>query len=664
MGAVMERHAFHIHLRHAVIDVILLHLEVGNAVAKQAAGLGVFLEYVHVVAGAGELLRAGHAGGTRAHDRDFPSGLDRGRLGLDPALLDGTVGDRAFDRLDGHRIVVDVERAGGLAWRRTDAAGDLRKIIGGVEVARGFLPVAAIHQVVPVRDLVVHRTAGVAIGNAAIHAARGLLRILLVGQREDEFAPMPDALLDRLVVTVAALEFEKAGDLAHRLFGRLHGARLLDFGERAAIFERHDLAELRTVLLPPGKNLRRARRAGEPRVPRDQEMQPLGVEARHVLEHLDPAMRFEVVDVVIDALADLFLGGHRLEIDHRHVAARPEGVPLAQHIGAAAGHTGREVAAGAAEPHDDPAGHVFATMVAGAFDHGDGAGIAHGKTLAGDATEIAFALDRAVEHGVADDDRLLGDDARVGGGAHDDPSARQALADIVVGIALELEGHAVCEPRAEALAGGAGELHVDGAVGQPFVAVTLGDLAREHRARGAVGVLDRGLDPYRRAAIECGLCLGEQPAVEDGMDLVILDFAVVDVHARRRVRLEEQPGKVEALGLPVLDHLALVEHLHLADHLGEGAEAHLRHQLAHLFGDEEEEADDMLGLADEALAQHRVLRGHAYRAGVEVALAHHDAAGRDQRRGREAEFVGAKKRADDDVAPGADAAVDLHRDAP
>ena len=29
-----------------------------------------------------------------------------------------------------------------------------------------------------------------------------------------------------------------------------------------------------------------------------------------------------------------------------------------------------------------------------------------------------------------------------------------------------------------------------------------------------------------------------------------------------------------------------------------------------------------------------------------------------------AEFVGAKKRADDDVAPGADAAVDLHRDAP
>src|SRR4029079_13057704 len=202
----------------------------GNAVAKQAAGLGVFLEHVHVMAGAGKLLRAGHAGGTRAHDRDFLTGLHRRRLGLDPALLEGAIGNRAFDRLDGHRIVFDVERAGGLARRRTDAPGDFRKIIGGVEIARGFLPVAAIHQVVPVRDLVVYRTAGVTIRNVAIHAARGLVRILLVGQGEDEFAPMPDALLDRLVVTVAALELEKAGDLAHKLFGRLHGAALFHLG--------------------------------------------------------------------------------------------------------------------------------------------------------------------------------------------------------------------------------------------------------------------------------------------------------------------------------------------------------------------------------------------------------------------------------------------------
>ncbi len=37
--------------------------------------------------------------------------------------------------------------------------------------------------------------------------------------------------------------------------------------------------------------------------------------------------------------------------------------------------------------------------------------------------------------------------------------------------------------------------------------------------------------------------------------------------------------------------------------------------------------------------------------------------GRDQRRGGEAEFVRAQQRADGDVAAGAQAAVDLHRDA-
>ena len=87
------------------------------------------------------------------------------------------------------------------------------------------------------------------------------------------------------------------------------------------------------------------------------------------------------------------------------------------------------------------------------------------------------------------------------------------------------------------------------------------------------------------------------------------------------------------------------------------------HELAHFLGDEEEVVDDVLGLAGEALAQHRVLRRDADRAGVEVALAHHDAAGGDQRRGGEAELVGAEQRADHDVAAGADAAVDLHGDA-
>ena len=73
---------------------------------------------------------------------------------------------------------------------------------------------------------------------------------------------------------------------------------------------------------------------------------------------------------------------------------------------------------------------------------------------------------------------------------------------------------------------------------------------------------------------------------------------------------------------------------------------------------------DVLGLAGELLAQLRVLRGDAHRAGVQVALAHHDAA-RATTSGavREAELLGAQQRGDHHVAAGLQLAVDLHADA-
>ena len=245
----------------------------------------------------------------------------------------------------------------------------------------------------------------------------------------------------------------------------------------------------------------------------------------------------------------------------------------------------------------------------------------------------------------------------------DDAPARQALADVVVGVAFELERHALGEERAEALARRALELDVDRLVAQPGVAIALGDLARQHRAGRAVRVSDRQVEAHVLAALERVLRLGDQAAVEHALEPMILVDAAVDRVARPGLGLVEQLREIEALRLGVLDKPRLVEHLPLADHFVEPAVAERRHHLAHLFGDEEEVVDDVLRLADEALAQHRVLRRDADRAGVQVALAHHDAAGGDQRRRGEAELVGAQERADHDVAAGSQAAVDLHRDA-
>src|ERR1700748_3493204 len=117
-------------------------------------------------------------------------------------------------------------------------------------------------------------------------------------------------------------------------------------------------------------------------------------------------------------------------------------------------------------------------MVARAFDDGDRAGIAHGEALAGDAAEVALALDGAVHHGVADDDALFRHDAAVGRRFDDDLAAREALADIVVAFPFEREGAAVGKPRAERLAGRALEADLDRVLRQAGMAVDLGDRAR------------------------------------------------------------------------------------------------------------------------------------------------------------------------------------------
>ena len=138
-----------------------------------------------------------------------------GGCGRDPAFLEAAIGDGALDRLDGHRHVVDVERARGFARRRTYAAGHLGEVVGRVKVLRRLLPVGVEDEVVPVGDLIVDRAAGVTIGDAAVHAAGCLDLRVFLAQGLDEFAPMLQALRDRRVLALGALEFEEACNLAH-----------------------------------------------------------------------------------------------------------------------------------------------------------------------------------------------------------------------------------------------------------------------------------------------------------------------------------------------------------------------------------------------------------------------------------------------------------------
>ena len=62
IDAAMEDHALGFHLLHAPLDVVLLHLEVRDAVAQESAGLRLTLKHMYLVPHAGELLGRCHAG--------------------------------------------------------------------------------------------------------------------------------------------------------------------------------------------------------------------------------------------------------------------------------------------------------------------------------------------------------------------------------------------------------------------------------------------------------------------------------------------------------------------------------------------------------------------------------------------------------------------------
>ena len=116
---------------------------------------------------------------------------------------------------------------------------------------------------------------------------------------------------------------------------------------------------------------------------------------------------------------------------------RGEAAVVVEHVGDAAAHAGGEVAPGPAEHDDAPAGHVLAAVVADALDDHRGAAVADAEPLAGDAADVTLAAGRAVEGDVADDDVLLRLERRQRRRVDDQLAARQALADVVVGVAVQ-----------------------------------------------------------------------------------------------------------------------------------------------------------------------------------------------------------------------------------
>src|ERR1700722_11837258 len=159
-----------------------------------------------VVARTRKLLGASETRRTGTHNRNLLICLSGRRLWFDPAFRVCAVDDRAFDGLDRDRRVLDVQGAGRFAWRRTHAPGDFWEVVGREQVARGFGPIAAVGEVVPVGDLIIDRTADVTIRDTAIHAARGLIARRLLAQRQHKLAIVADSVGGGRITPVRAID--------------------------------------------------------------------------------------------------------------------------------------------------------------------------------------------------------------------------------------------------------------------------------------------------------------------------------------------------------------------------------------------------------------------------------------------------------------------------
>ena len=243
---------------------------------QPAAGLVALVDRDRV-AGAAQLLRGGQAGRAGADHRDGAAGLDRGRLRHDPALVPRAVDDRDLDLLDRDRVALaDLQHARGLARRGAQPAGELREVVGRVQLVDRLAPAVAVDEVVPVRDQVARagsrcgRTArrtpcsarparaGPATGSVSTNSWKSASRSL--GSRS--------GLLD-------PLDLEEAADLAHQALA-LRRRRTLrrrstprprrlaaSSRQRALVVVRHDLLEAAAASRPSSRRIRAA--TGEPR---------------------------------------------------------------------------------------------------------------------------------------------------------------------------------------------------------------------------------------------------------------------------------------------------------------------------------------------------------------------------------------------------------------
>ena len=217
VDAALEDGALGLHLVDPAVQEGLVHLEVGDAVADEAAGAVIALVDDDLVTGPGQLLGGRHPRRPRAHHGDELARVHAGAQRRHPTVLPAVVDDLLLDRLYGHGLVVYGQHAGALARCRAHPARELGEVVGGVQAFDGVAPAVPENEVVPVRYEVAERAARQAVTkrDGAVHAARRLGPERGAVHGLVHLAPVPHPQMDGAVLGLLALVLQEAVRVSH-----------------------------------------------------------------------------------------------------------------------------------------------------------------------------------------------------------------------------------------------------------------------------------------------------------------------------------------------------------------------------------------------------------------------------------------------------------------
>ena len=145
---------------------------------------------------------------------------------------------------------------------------------------------------------------------------------------------------------------------------------------------------------------------------------------------------------------------------------------------------------------------------------------------------------------------------------------------------------------------------------------------------------------------------------------MVLSASAVDIDIVARLDGRgEQLCQIETVRLPVVDRSRRIEAIGATDHFVDRAKSQLRHDLSGFLGNQSQIIDHILRFARKSGPQLRILSRNPDRAGIQVALPHHDTPESNERCGAETKLFGTQHGGQHDIATGLEAAIGLQHHA-